>query len=59
VAEDTTGRRTANGSESAAAKKKVSPDGTGARPDRSVPVRRRHPATTTQAEEHGHGNRTD
>jgi hypothetical protein len=59
VAEEATGRRTADGSESAAARKNGTPDGTGAGADRGVPARRRHPATTTQAEQHCHGNRTD
>jgi hypothetical protein len=59
VADDATSRRAADRSESATAKKKVTPDGTGACADRGVPVRRRHPATTTQAEQHCHGNRTD
>jgi hypothetical protein len=59
VAYKATDRGTADSSDRAAARKDGTPDGTDAGADRGVFVSRRHRLTTTQAEQHCCGNRTD
>jgi hypothetical protein len=59
VADDATDRGAADRSECAAARENSTSDSTYAGADCGVPVLRRHPAATTQAEQHCHGHRTD
>jgi len=59
MAYDATDRRTADRSDGAAARKDRTPDGTYAGANGRVPVLRRHPGTTTQAEHRRRNKRTN
>lgn len=59
VADQSTDRRAAYRSDRAAAREDSTADRTYAGADCRVLVSRRHPATTAQAEQHCHGNRTN
>jgi hypothetical protein len=59
IADQAADRGTAHRTERAAARKDRTPEGTYAGANRGVLVPRRHPAATTQAEQHCCGNRTD
>jgi hypothetical protein len=59
MADDAADGSAADGSEHATTRKNGTADGADTRADGGVPVLRRHPGTSTQAEQHGCGNGTE